>query len=324
MHSLLVLVGVLFNPKVDDKRVLNDWDREVLISELLLIVPILFLPTQNKSRVFLRLQSDAEIQLHYQRTFFILFTKLPPLLFLVSEVYGCVSSSESTKTCSVLSECNFAISIYLALSSVFYLYLNHAMSHYEAKDFLDFRGVDSYTLGSFIWEGLACALSYACFGLRPQGSDLDFLYTSSETALSERTGFEDGQDTVIRIVVGSFTSTILFGYSVSLILGFFSLRHAEVLTRASLGGGGFDADEVRASSTARCCIAFEGSAERVRKLFRVPENAIAVSGVYKTFLVAVIYMSPLLFIGGDVLVAFDSVDRRLWRLGVSFNAIGYV
>ncbi len=99
----------------------------MVVSLSIFAVPVLVLPTLDKSRTFLGLQNDTDIELHLQHSASFFVAKLPPMIYLVSEAYGCLQSSDTVEICGVLSDCNFVVILYFALSTIFYFYLNHTL-----------------------------------------------------------------------------------------------------------------------------------------------------------------------------------------------------
>ncbi len=145
--------------------------------------------------------------------------------------------------------------------------------------------------------------------------------------MSGLTGFDnDGRSTIIRSMVLTCTALLILGYTIVFVIGFFSLRHAEVKIRATLGGG--DSDEVLSSATARCCLALQTHTKRVRKALKstMPkEDDITVSPIYKAACISAIYLSsPIRLVIAFLLLGMWSVDKAYWTVGAAFLMVNGV
>jgi uncharacterized membrane protein len=171
-------------------------------------------------------------------------------------------------------------------------------------------------MASFLWEGIACVIAYCCFGLRPKDRASIFLANDvSDVGLSEYTGFEGEQRTIIHGVVSGSIMFLVLGYVVVFIVGYSSMRHREVVTRATLSGD--DTDEILSSRTARCCIALEKHSKK--QLTSAPEGEIKISGIYKSAFAVVTWVTPVLVVGSGSLIAMRYIDPWLWLLGVALS-----
>ena len=291
LHAALVLVSIILCPELDGgERLLPGWNFEANFSVLAILGMALSFPFLNDGRGYLALQSDAEIEEHFQKSFLVCTGWLPPAIFLVSETIGCISNA-STDTCRLLTTCNFTVAVFLTLSSIFYLYFNHGQSHLVVTDFLSLRNVDPFTLVAGVWGAIGTTLAYCCFGLRPK--NLDSVIQSLDSSV-------DHPFVIERLVNLLFLSTF-FGFFVVGFLAFFHIRHEIVKIRSDVNGG--DVDEYMSSSIARHCLSFERSSAGFFSSLRVPEGALSVSPLHMWAVLLLFLLTPITFLVGAAGIA---------------------
>ena len=311
-HSVLVFVAVWINPiRADGTRTLSNWELNMYFSAVTVVAHPLMLPFMENARGFLAMQPVAEIEIHFRWSIMFCLARLPPALYLISEAFGCMSNAATTDTCSLLVDCNFTVAVFLTMSSVFNLYLNHAQNHLEGHDFVHFRRLEPFSIVAFIWEGTSCALAYSAFGLRPKNIDNMFHSTSAklESLASE--------EAPVAAVVYWLLKSTCFGFFVVGLLGFVHMRHSKARFISDVNGG--DVDEYMSSKTVRCCVTFERSSKKLVDFVRVPEEEISVSIIYKGGIYGCILTPPLTFLIGiaGIWLAGDASQTPRWAFAMT-------